>query len=191
MRTADVEQALALLGDLLADRGQAFEVHAIGGGSLLLLGLIDRPTEDLDLVAIDRDGEMLSAEPVPPALAQAAAEVAALLGLAPTWINAGPTSLLRFGLPAGYLARTSTRRYGALTVHLAGRFDQVCFKLYAATDLGPRSKHAADLRALQPSRDELLDAARWARTHDPSAPFLDQLQQALTSFGVEDHDDLA
>ena len=37
-----------MLGELLADRGHAVELVAIGGGSLLLLGLIERPTKDLD-----------------------------------------------------------------------------------------------------------------------------------------------
>jgi hypothetical protein len=187
MLTADLERALEVLGELLADRSLSFEVHAIGGGSLLLLGLIDRPTEDLDLVAIVRAGALSGAKPMPAELEQASGEVASLLGLAADWLNPGPTDLLQFGLPAGYESRTVMRRFGGLTVHLAGRFDQICFKLYAAVDQGPRSKHTADLRQLQPTRDELLAAARWARTHDPSDAFLDQLEQALDALGVRDH----
>ncbi len=177
-----------MLGALLGDRGLQFEVVAIGGGSLLLCGLITRPTRDLDLVATVLEGELRSAEPLSPPLASAAREVGDLLGLEPEWLNAGPSDLLRFGLPPGYWGRLTTRRYGGLTLHLAGRFDQICFKLYAAVDLGPRSKHFADLRQLQPTSDELLDAARWARTHDPSEAFRDQLEQALEALGVTDHD---
>ena len=44
--------ALAAVGELLADRGHQIEVVAIGGGGLLLLGLIERSTKDLDLVAL-------------------------------------------------------------------------------------------------------------------------------------------
>ena len=58
MLATDLERALEMLGELIADRGLSFEVHAIGGGSLLLLGLLDRPTEDLDLVAIVRAGAL-------------------------------------------------------------------------------------------------------------------------------------
>ena len=58
----------------------------------------------------------------------------------------------------------------------------------AATDQGPRSKHLADLQALRPSTDELLTAARWARTHDPSGGFLGELRSALTTLGVEVRD---
>jgi hypothetical protein len=35
-----------------------------------------------------------------------------------------------------------------------------------------------------------MTAARWARTHDPSEAFLDQLEQALEMFGITDHDGL-
>ena len=49
-----LEEALAAVGDLLADRGQRIEVVAIGGGDLLLLGLIERVTKDLDLVGTRR-----------------------------------------------------------------------------------------------------------------------------------------
>lgn len=41
-----LEDALELLGELLTDRGEEVEVVAIGGGSLLLLGLIERATKD-------------------------------------------------------------------------------------------------------------------------------------------------
>lgn len=186
----DLVRALDVLGELLADRGLSFEVHAIGGGSLLLLGIIDRPTADLDLVAIVQDGRLSSAAPMPPRLKEAVTEVGRLLSLTDDWINAGPAELLRLGLPPGYDGRTVRRAFGPLTVHLAGRFDQICFKLYAAVDQGPRSKHAADLRNLAPTREELLAAARWARTHDPSEAFRDQLEQALETFGVNDHGDL-
>lgn len=179
-----------MVGEVLADRGHELEVHAVGGGSLLLLGLLDRPTEDLDLVAVVRGGTKVSAEPMPVELAQAAADVAALLDLTEGWLNPGPAELLRLGLPSGYDARIVTRRFGGLTVHLAGRFDQICFKLYATVDQGPRSKHFNDLRQLAPTREELLTAARWARTHDPSEPFLDQLEQALAALGVRDHEGL-
>jgi hypothetical protein len=84
------------------------------------------------------------------------------------------------------MSRVVTPRFGALTVHLAGRFDQICFKLYAAVDLGPRSKHVADLRLLRPSSDELRAAAAWALTHDASEAFRDQLEQALAAIGATD-----
>jgi hypothetical protein len=47
-------------------------------------------------------------------------------------------------------------------------------------------KHEADLRDLGPIREELLAAARWTRTHDPSEGFREQLLAALAYLGVED-----
>ena len=178
--------ALETLGDLLSDQGDEIEIVAIGGGSLLLLGLIERPTKDLDIVAIVQDGRFVSASPLPDFLVSAIRDVAEASGLSEDWINGGPTSLLDFGLPDGFAERTTTRRFGALLVHLAGRKDQICFKLYASVDQGPRSKHAVDLSKLQPSSRELAEAAEWCRTHDPSDGFAEQLTLALRAFGGGD-----
>jgi hypothetical protein len=64
----------------------------------------------------------------------------------------------------------------------------VCFKLYAAVDQGSRSRHFQDLRDLEPERDDLLAAARWARSHDPSPGFRSLLVDTLRALGVEDAD---
>ena len=132
----------------------------------------------------------MSAKPFPPQLAQAVASVGRAFDLSDTWLNPGPTDLLGFGLPEGFRDRVEIRRYGGLTIHVAGRFDQICFKLYAAVDQGPKSKHAADLRALRPTDDELLAAARWSRTHDPSQGYRQLLTQMLAALGLESPDDL-
>ncbi len=180
-----LEEALETLGELLADRGEEAEVVAIGGGSLLLLGFIARPTKDLDLVAVVDEGKYVSAEPLPDFLSSAIRDVAAATGLREDWINGGPTKLLDLGLPKGFESRTTTRHFGGLVLHLAGRKDQVFFKLYASVDQGPDSKHAIDLRKLQPSSDELNAAAAWCRTHDSSEGFEQQLELALRAFGGE------
>ena len=44
------------------------------------------------------------------------------------------------------------------------------------------------LRALEPTDAELVAAARWTRTQDPSPGFRDALVGALASFGLEDVD---
>jgi hypothetical protein len=186
MIRSGLDQALQALGEFLADRGLTHEVFVIGGGSLLLCGYIERPTEDLDVVALGRNASLVSAQPLPDDLVAAVTDVAALYGLAPTWLNAGPTSLLDLGLPEGFRARTKTQVYGALTVHHASRRDQVFFKLYATVDTSPRSKHAQDLQRLAPTRAELLAAAAWCRTHDPSEAFAGQLLQVLAWLGIDD-----
>jgi hypothetical protein len=96
--------------------------------------------------------------------------------------------LLDFELPDGFLARVESRRYGGhLTVHFASRLDQIHFKLYAAVDAGP-GKHSRDLEALEPTPEELLLAARWSRTHDPSPGFEGVLRRVLSHYGVDDAD---
>lgn len=47
-----LENALVMLGQRLLRSKQHYEVVAIGGASLVLLGYIDRTTKDLDLVAV-------------------------------------------------------------------------------------------------------------------------------------------
>lgn len=183
-----LNEALTTLGEVLRNRGLRFEVVAIGGGSLLLLGLIRRPTKDIDVVALREPSGLTSADPLPRALLDACADVAAALELAPDWLNPGPTSLLTFGLPHGFADRMIALDFGGVVVHLAGRFDQICFKFYAAVDQGPRSKHMQDLEKLAPTTDELA-AARWARTHDTSEGFRMMCVQLLAAFGVEGSDE--
>ncbi len=178
-------QALDALGQLLASRGHHYEVVAIGGGSLLLLGQIGRMTKDLDLVALVASGEFISAKPLPPDLVQAISDVGVAMDLGKEWLNAGPASLLEAGLPEGFKNRMKVRHYGGLTVHLAGRFDQICFKLYASVDQGPHSKHFIDLKHLRPSADELQTAKLWCLTQDVSEGFAATLNEALISMGVE------
>lgn len=183
-----LEESLAVLGESLAERGVAFEIVAVGGGSLLLLGLISRPTADLDIVAFIEAGRYIKLAVLPAELVDAARATARVMGIREDWINAGPAGLLDFGLPAGFASRTVERRYGGLVVHLAGRRDQIFLKLYAAVDQGPKSKHFQDLGALGGTREELLDAARWALTQDPSHGFRSELLKALASLGVDDAD---
>ncbi|HET9676275.1 MAG TPA: hypothetical protein VFP21_02065 [Solirubrobacterales bacterium] len=116
-----------------------------------------------------------------------APNVARDFGLGQGWLNGGPTSLLHFGLPEGFLGRLDSRSYGeALIVHFASRYDQIHFKLYAMVDEGGPGKHEQDLRALAPSKAELLAAAHWSRTHDPSGAYQEALLRALRYLGVSD-----
>jgi hypothetical protein len=179
-----LENALILLGQRLLQSKQYYEVVAIGGGSLVLLGYIDRATKDLDLVAVMEGGQMISAKTLPQGLVREIAEVGAALEIDEFWVNGGPTSLLNAGLPGGFEDRLIIRKYGGLTIYFAGRFDQICFKLYAAVDQGPTSKHFADLKQLEPTPDELLLAKKWCLTQDASVEFSHILSQALNALGV-------
>jgi hypothetical protein len=176
----------AALGEQLATRGERVELVVIGGSALLALGLTRRATRDVDVVALLSGGVLTRPHPLPQALIEARDRVARDFNLPADWLNTTAADLLDLGLPESFADRLERRDFGeALTVHLASRLDQIHFKLYAMVDQGA-GKHEADLRALEPTRDELVAAARWTRTHDPSEGFREQLLVALAYLGVED-----
>jgi hypothetical protein len=184
-----LETALRALGELLATRGLHYEVVLIGGGNLILRELVTRPTtKDLDLLGSWTATGVEPMRPMPGPLRTAVLDVARAYGLADDWVNLGPESLLDFGLPDGLVNRLERRDYGGLVAWLAGRFDMICFKLYAAADQGPRSRHLQDLDELGPDQDELLAAARWSRTQDPSPGYRSALVETLRRLGVGDAD---
>ena len=185
--------ALDALGVLLASRGHRYEVVLIGGGNLLLRGIIIRPTKDGDLLGSrEPDGSVVRMDALPAPLAVAIADVALTYGLRDDWVNLGPGSLLDHDLPAGFESRLERRDFGAgLVEWLAGAYDLVCFKLYAAADRWPaQDRHLEDLRKLGPTRTNLLDAARWSRRHDPSPGYRSLLVAALVHLGISDADDV-
>lgn len=179
---------LDALGEQLERSSVSYEVVVVGGSALLALGLVTRPTKDVDLVALRDDSGLVPVSPLPAPLAAARDRVARDFQLPTDWLNDGPASLLAFGLPEGFMERARREDHGpALTVWYASRFDQIHLKLYAAVDQGP-GRHEADLRALEPSAGELVSAARWSRGHDPSPGYRHVLGQALAALGVRDAD---
>jgi hypothetical protein len=174
---------LAALNDQLSIAGERAHLIAIEA--------IPRATRDVDVVALEEDGELVSAEPLPEAVRNAAAIVARDFALDPNWLNAGPTALLVHGLPLGFADRLTSRSYGAaLRVSFASRTDQVFLKLYAAADRR-EPRDFADLRQLQPTETELQAGARWARAHNMPGPFDEAMARALSDLGVEDEGRIA
>ena len=180
------EEPLAALGQLLEERGLRYELYAVGGGALQLLGLITRPTRDIDIIGKVEGQRILPMVTLPTSLARAIEDTARVFRISPQWVNTGPQSLLDLGLPDGAIGRAHRRQWGGLVLNIADRRDQIFFKLYAAADQGPRSKHFDDLRRLESTPEELRDAAAWARTHDPSEGFGVELGAALRDLGVTD-----
>lgn len=182
-----LEEALALLAELT--RNQAPQHYVVcGGSSLLALGLIRRTaTRDVDVLARVEAQGLVTAKPLPDWLVKAVDQVQADLGLLDKWFNTGPSddSFFQFGFPAGMAERLQTRDYGpSLRISYISRYDQVFFKLYATADTD-QGRHYRDLQDLNPTAEELLAAARWTRTQDPSEGFLYVLSNVLTSLGHE------
>jgi hypothetical protein len=183
-----LEVLLGALGEQLGVLGCHIEIVVIGGSALTALGLVQRVTRDVDVLAIADKGKLHLAEPLPDALLSARAAVARDFGLDQNWLNSGPTDLIKWGLPNGFMTRVVTRHYGpALDVHFAGRVDQIHFKIFAMVDQGG-GRHETDLRALDPSAAELIAAARWSITQDPSPGYRSVLMEALRYLGVDDAD---
>lgn len=186
-----LDEALSLLAESTEGHPEQHWV-VCGGSSLLALGLISRTTtRDVDVLARAEPDGLITAKPLPEWLARAAEQVRKQLGLMENWFNTGPSddSFFRFGFPEGMAERLIAREYGPkknLRISFISRRDQVFFKLYATAD-SDMGRHYQDLQDLQPTAEELLAAARWTRTHDPSEGFLFVLGEALKTLG---HDSL-
>jgi hypothetical protein len=189
--TSQLETALGLLSGRL-DLAQTEPIRLVvcGGSALIATGLRKRTTKDVDIVALmNTSAHLVSPDPLPDFLLQAAKQVARDLGLFDNWLNNGPSSgeggLYQMGLPLGIVERLTARKYGPrLTVYFIGRLDQIHFKLYAAADQRDGT-HLTDLRALNPADAELEMAARWAMTHDISEGFKTILKETLQELGHE------
>jgi len=180
----NVDVLLGAVGEQLVARGEHYSIVVVGGSALMALGLVSRGTRDVDVVALLQDGELVSAEPLPEGLIKAAEVVAADFAIPVDWLNAGPASLMDFGLPDGFLERVECRGYGpALEVRFASRLDQIHLKLYAVVDQGA-GQHLADLQALHPTVEELRAAARWSETQDTSVGYREVLLRVLDYLGV-------
>lgn len=188
--SGDVDRALTLVGELLAAEGHEYAVTILGGAALKLLGIVERTTADVDILAFATPRPVGAPEPatlreppepIPEPLARAARTVARDLGLDPQWLNTGPALQWRAGLPPGLAQRVQWRRYAALWVGVVARYDLIFFKLFAAADqTGPRSVHYQDLLALRPSAAELDAAAAWVRTQDASPEFASVLDRVVS-----------
>jgi len=177
-------------GRLQINESSTFSIVVCGGTALNAMHLVQRTTKDVDIVAlIDFNGNLADPAPLPNELLQAAKEVADTLNLQKDWLNNGPSNgdggLFRLGLPKGFKERLTKGYQGQkLAVFYISRLDQIHFKLYAAVDQFG-SYHAADLKQLTPTDDELLQAVRWSMTHDPSAGFRISMKLFLEKFGYE------
>ena len=170
---ADIEQALQAVGELVAADSESYAVVILGGAALSLLGVIDRATRDVDIVAFASDSVSAKApdlamppKPMPEPLARAIRTVALDFGLDETWLNTGPDLQMRMGLPEGMAERLEWRQFAGLRVGLTSPRDLVSFKLFAAADDRPGGRHAKDLLALNPSDADLDAAADWVKGQD-------------------------
>lgn len=167
-----IQKALTAVGELLAAQQEWVAIVVTGGATLNLLGIVERVTSDVDVIARayrKESGEMVleQAEPFPAVLLKAIRTVARDFGLDPFWLNAGVGKQWSQGLPPGTAEGLTWKNYGeGLDVGLVGRDTLIALKLFAAVDKGPRSVHYQDLLRLNPTDEELGKAQQWVATQD-------------------------
>jgi len=138
--------------------GLRFEGVVIGGSALGLMGIIQRPTRDFDILAPE----------LPPAIASAArafakAQRQAGLDLLDEWLNNGPMQLGDV-LPVGWRDRVQCVFAGqVLVLNTLGRPDLLKSKLFALCD---RGTDLGDCIALAPTAGELAECVPWLDLQD-------------------------
>lgn len=138
--------------------GLRFEGVVIGGSALGLMGIIQRPTRDFDILVPE----------LSPAIASAARDFAkaqrtAGVDLQDDWLNNGPMQLGEV-LPAGWRERVQRIFDGhALVLSTLGRSDLLKSKLFALCD---RGTDLPDCIALAPTAEELAACLPWLELQD-------------------------
>lgn len=184
-----LNHALQLLNEqLILLNAPHTELIVCGGSALLAMHLVNRTTQDVDVVALMRDGVLVTAEPLPPHLVIAVERVSEMMYLPKDWLNNGPASQFVMGLPPGFADRLQRVDIGnKLTIHYISRADQIYFKTFASADRG--GYHIADLKALAPTHEEILRAALWCMEQDVSEGFRFIIKEMLTQTGWADVSD--
>jgi len=85
LERTSLDEVLSSLGALLASRREAYGLLVVGGSNLLLLGLIDRPTGDLDVIGLSEQSAYRKVVELPEPLRRAAAEVGLAFDLSERW----------------------------------------------------------------------------------------------------------
>lgn len=142
----------------LSALGLRFDGVVIGGSALALMGVIQRETQDFDIMVPDLPAEVAAA-----ALTFAVQQRSIGVHLKNEWLNNGPRSLADL-LPDGWRGRVMRIYTGsAIVLDTLGRMDLLRSKLFALCD---RSTDLADCLALTPSAQELSEISPWVEYQD-------------------------
>ena len=164
MNGREAEEYLEALGAILeTESEEPLDIMVCGGMALILQGLIDRRTRDIDGMAlvIMENGEYVLKKPLlKKPFKDAIQRVAAVYGITRHWLSFQARTLLDNSLPEGIIERAEVRRYGEkLTVRLISHYDQVHLKLKAA--ISRKGPDAGDIKEIGASEEDIAAAARW------------------------------
>lgn len=166
---------IELFDQYLTERGLRFQAVIIGGAALIVMGLINRPTRDIDCIA----------PVIPDEIKQAAQGFRAdnpALRLWENWLNNGPISLTE-DLPEGWQNRVAPLFEGqAITLQTLSRSDLLLTKLFALCD---RQQDLDDCIALSPTAQELNQCLGWLYERDGNPYWPDNVRLSLKKLAKE------
>jgi len=157
----------------LQRRGFVYETTVIGGAALIVMGITNRRTKDVDCLTPS----------IPLEIARAAKDFANSevdLGLDQNWFNNEPASLAN-DLPAGWQGRRVPLYRGkALVLITLGRMDILRAKIFAYLD---RQKDLDDCIALKPLPGEVMECYPWLKERDANPDWPEYVRKSLILMG--------
>jgi hypothetical protein len=170
MDSYKAEIMLAALGKVLEEQDMdAVDLVICGAMVLLMRGVIDRPTRDIDGLGLvkEKDGTLVLTKPLLSKEFNAAVErVGNLYGEGKHWISTAAIILHEdTDLPHDIVEKAELRCFGkSLTVRLCSRQHMVSLKMWAAVDRG--EPDIGDLVEMQLSEEEARTAVDWCLEQD-------------------------
>ena len=164
------EDMLSALGTILEEQDtDPVDLVICGAMVLLMQGVIDRPTRDIDGLGLVKEegGSLVLTKPLMGDEFNAAVErVGNLYGEGKHWISMAAIILHDdTDLPPDIVERAELRRFGKhLTVRLCSRQHMVSLKMWSAIDRG--EPDIGDLVKMQVSEMEARAAAAWCLEQD-------------------------
>ena len=163
-----INKAIPEFDEFLASRGLFFEGTIIGGAALLVLGITERFTKDVDCLTPQIPEEIKKAS-------EEFSEMKEELKIEKNWFNNGPSSLVN-QLPQGWDKRLELIYDGkSLKLTTLGRPDLLKTKLFAFCDR--TEPDLSDLQKLKPSIEELSESISWVKDCDGNEMWADHVEK--------------
>ncbi len=184
-----IEELLTAVGELLKAESYSCSIIVVGGASLNLLGLLERTTKDVDVVARaeEKGGRKIfvQPDPLPEPLERAIAIVARDFGLPTDWMNTRVATQWPKGLPKFLFEEIEWRQFSSLEAGIVGRRTLITLKLHAAADRDADSVHYQDLLALAPTDAELEEARTLVVEQDAGIEFPHLIDEMISHIKVD------
>ncbi len=170
MEYKKAEEMLSALNTVLEEQGtEPVDIVICGALVLLMRGVIERPTRDIDGLGVveEKGGSLVLGKPLmSKEFNQAVERVGNLYGEGKHWFSTAATILHDdTELPPDIIDEAEVRRFGdRLTIRLCSRQHMVCLKMWAAIDRG--QPDIGDLVRMQVSETEARAAVDWCLRQD-------------------------